>query len=740
MTSRAEVRRPRSIPARGSRSFGITVWAISWGLVVAALGLAIGWGLPREPVPGLVLSQASTQTRALFPVIGVTVALVYGPVAALLLFRRVNVVGVILAVHALGSGIGAFGAQWGILGVEHPGLPLWGLLGFASGWSYIPGTFMTAVLPILVTRARIPRWQAMLFVAGAITAAVATFASLVQQSIPLPRNPLAIPHPRVQEILPDLYLGASFVAVALACVTGGILVVRWIRAAGSGRTGLAWLTVGHLFLTCSYAVLVLPEQHPLPEMLAEYGLLAPVLGQVLYPAAILVVVLGQGLWGQQVVLSRIILWALLTISGVGIYFALVLAVPRVFPWPEGMEILVPLLIAIAIQPMRSWIQRRIDQLIYGEGADSATLLARLGERIGELETDPGGLEALCEALRRELRLASVEIVQGGSRSNLATRSEDSAEPRRQGGGSELARAQAARMRAGKPVGVPVRIPIERVSENSGEPIAELVVSAPGGQRLDRRSLSVLRDLRGLLAAALHLVESNRRLDDARSELFAERAEERRAMQRELHDGLGPALAGAGFGLAAARNLVHRNPVQAGALIAELEHDLAKRARAVRRLAEEVTPSPLDGGSLTSAITGLAGRFRTEQLSVSVEVGSEVLAREAPLPVQDALYFIAAEALTNAARHSKARHVHIDLRLDDDAVSLCIVDDGHGLPAEYRPGVGLASIRRRAEQLGGELLMYSEPTGLRIIARIPIPRPTAISGTSASGRSHARQPE
>ena len=79
--------------------------------------------------------------------------------------------------------------------------------------------------------------------------------------------------------------------------------------------------------------------------------------------------------------------------------------------------------------------------------------------------DPGGLDALCEALRREHRLASVEIVQGGSRSNLATRPEDSAEPVKQGGGSELARAQAARMRAGKPVGVPVRIPIERVSEN-----------------------------------------------------------------------------------------------------------------------------------------------------------------------------------------------------------------------------------------------------------------------------------
>lgn len=723
MTDRAEARRLFATPARGSRVIGVTVWAISWGFAVAALVIAIGWGLSGEPVPGLVLSQASATIRALFPVIGVTVAFVYGPVAALLLFRRINAVGVILAVHALGSGLGAFGSQWGILGAEHPGLPQWGLLGFASGWSYIPGTFMTAVLPILVTRARIPRWQNLLVVAGAVNAAVATFASMVQQSIPRPRNPLAIPDPRLQALLPDLYLGASFVAVGLACITGGILIARWIRATGSGRTGLAWLTMGHLFLTSSYAVLVLPEHHPLPGMLAEYGLLAPVLGQVLYPAAILVVVLGQGLWGQQVVLSRIILWALLTISGVGIYFALVLAIPRVLPWPEGMEILVPLLIAIAIQPVRSWIQRRIDQLIYGEGADSATLLARLGERIGELETDPAGLESLCEALRRELRLASVEIVQGGER-----------------GGSELARVQAARMRAGEPIGTPVRIPIERATDGTGEPISELVVSAPGGQRLDRRSLRVLRDLGGLLAAALHLVESNRRLDDARNELFAERAEERRAMQRELHDGLGPALAGAGFGLAAARNLVHRNPVQAGALIAELEHDLAKRARAVRSLAVEVTPSPLDGGSLTSAITGLAGRFRNDQLAVRVEVGSEVSAREAPSAVQDALYFIVAEALTNAARHASACRVDIKLHLHDDAVSLSVADDGHGLPVEYRPGVGLASIRRRAEELGGELMMHSEPSGLQIIARIPISRPASTSGTSDSGRSHAPRPE
>jgi len=690
------------------RILGIGVWSFSWALAFAAAGLSLVFELPREPLPGLVLSSASAEVRALFPSIGFTVALVYGPVAALLLSRRINLVGVILAVHALGSGLGVFGSQWALLGERVHDLPLWGLLGFASGWSYIPGTFMTGVLPVLVTHARIPRWQWLLVGIGASNAAVATAAALVQQSVPLPLNPLAVHDAGLQSILPSVYLVTSSLAVVLAMTSTGILVARWVMARGKGRTGLAWLTLGHTFISVSYALLVLPAGAPVADYFLRYGLAAPVIGQVIYPAAILVVVLGQGLWGQRVVVSRIILWALLSISGIALSFAIVLIVPEWVPWPEGPPLLVPVLIAVSIEPLRRWFQGRIDELIYGEGADPAALLRRLSERLGELEAGVGGLRELCEAIRSVLRLASVEIA---------------VESRVPGASLTVG--------AGERVGDPVRVPLP------GDTPAVLVVSAPGGQRLDRRSMRVLGDLAGMLEVAVRLVESNRNLDAARDDFFARRAAERRTIQRELHDGLGPALAGIGYGLAAAVNLLEESPACAEELLEELEQDLARRARAVRRLAGEVMPSPLEGTTLIDALRGLAARFEQEPLKVRViaertemlgAVGQGGTSR-----LGEAVYFIAAEALTNAARHSGASAVQIRLSGDDlegaRRLRLAVEDDGRGIPARVNPGIGLTSMRQRARELGGELHVSPSSEahrserlpGTRIIAEFPLRR-------------------
>lgn len=690
--------------SRGSRAAGSAVWAISWLFALAAVCLALVFQLPRTPLPGMVLSSAPGELRELFPVIGFTVAIVYGPVAALLLLRRVNAVGVILAVHAVGSALGCFGSQWALLGAQAPGLPLWGLLAFASGWSYIPGTFMTAVLPILVTHARIPAWQTRLVHAGIVNAVIGTAAGMLQQSVASPRNPLAPPAEWLQQMLPSVYLLTSFIAVGLAWVSAGVLIGRWVRARGRGRTGLAWLTLGHVFLSASYTVLVIPASESLPHSLLSVGLLTPVLGQVIYPAAILVVVLGQGLWGQGVVVSRIILWALLTVSGVALYFAIVLAAPLILPWPEGLRYAVPLLIAVAIEPTRGWFQRRIDQLVYGTGADPATLLSELSEQIGELEAGPAGLRELCEAIRRVLRLASVEV--------------HMSEP-------------ALTLGAGRLVGEPVRIALP------GERDAFLIVSAPGGQRLDRRSLSVLRDVSGLVAASLNLLESERELGAVREGLLEKRALERRRIQRELHDGLGPALAGLGFGLAAASNLLGSNPRGAELLLSELEEDLGRRARAVRRLAHEVLPSPLEGMALPLALSELAERFQSDGLLVRSEVRVSDASQQLPQSHQDAMYLIAAEALTNSARHSGASEVGISLEVDEHGAVLRVADNGSGLPSDYRPGVGLASLRRRAAELGGSLTLESS-NGTRVTVVLPRQAAGSSDETEAGGPDEAGQ--
>ncbi|WP_308797333.1 histidine kinase [Agromyces silvae] len=688
------------------RAVAIGVWAVSWVLALASLVIAWAAALPTAPLPGVFLSQAPLAMRASFDDIGVTVALIYGPVAALILARRPHPVGVILAIHAVGSGIAAFGVQYGLLGAEVEGLPLWGLAAFAAGWGFVPGTFMTAALPLLVTRQRVPRWQLALVIVCAAIAAVAFVASLTQQSVPEPQNPFAIDDPAYQAVLPGLYTILSFAAVGISLVSCGVLVQRWATASGRDRVGLAWLTLGHVFLTASYLALVLPEGLALPTWIVDFGLVAPVLGQVLYPAAILVVVLGQRLWGVEFVVSRVILWSLLSISGVILYLVVVLAVPRLLPGADGAWLLAPILIAVAVQPIRRWLQRRIDRLIYGDGAEPAVLLTRLGDRIGELEPGPAGLRELSDALRRVLRLGSVEV-----------RSESSAI------------VEVAGAAGGDPVVVPL--------VSRGHLVGELVVRPIEGQRFDRRTLAVLDDVAGLVAAAVQLVESNLVLERARGDLVAKRAGERRALRRELHDGLGPALAGIGFGLAAVENLLPANPDRAGELLDELAGDLARRARDVRELAGEVTPSPLDGATLAQAVDELARRFDSDGLRVVAAVEAVPIL---PAPVQDALYFIAAEALANAVRHARATRIEVSIAVrgegrsgdgrpgdgrPGDLAEVLVVDDGQGLPAAVRPGVGLASMRERAEEQGGTLSIERRTRGTLVRALIPARRAAPV---------------
>lgn len=690
----------------GRRVVAASVWAVSWALALASVAIAWRFGLPTEPLPGVFLSPAPVDMQSRFDDIGVAVALVYGPVSAVILTRRPHPVGVILAVHAVGSGVAAFGVQYGLLGAEVPGLPLWGLLAFAAGWGFVPGTFMTAALPLLVRRDRMPRWQRVVVAITVAVASVAFVLSLTQQSVPVPVNPLGVDVPAYQAIVPGLYTALSFTAVGISILSLAVLAVRWARSAPDARAGTAWLTLGHAFLTLSYVALVLPEGLEIPAWAVSFGTIAPVLGQVLYPAAILVVVLGQRLWGVELIVSRVALWSLLTLSGVLLYLGLVALLPALLAGglagaPDvGPWFVAPVLIALATQPLRGWLQRRIDALVYGDGADPAVLLERLGDRIGELEPGSAGLRQLCEALRRSLRLGSVEV--------------------RSAGRPELAAAD------GSAGGEPVVLPLAA----GGRRIGELTVRPRDGQRLDGRTLRLLDDIAGLVAAALQLVEANLVLDGARRELVARRVQERRAIRRELHDGIGPSLAGVGFGLAAVENLLDgdRDRATAESLLAELGDELTRRVRDVRSLADAVTPSPLEGASLGDALAELAGRFGPSGRDIRTRVD---LDPQRPLPreVLDAAYLIAAEALANAVRHSGAGRIDVEVATGDHHLVVRVADDGTGIEPAAPRGVGLRSMHERAFDLHGTVQVDSGRQGTTVTARLPFGAADAAGGPS-----------
>ncbi|WJL94802.1 histidine kinase [Microbacterium sp. ET2] len=675
------------------RAVAIVVWVTSWAFAVAALIIGAVADLPPDPLPGVFLSQAPEEMKARFGDIGVTVALLYGPVAALILFRRPHPVGIILAVHAVGSGVTAFGVEYGLLGAETGGLPLWGLAVYAAGWGFVPGTFLTAVVPLLVTRTPLPRWQRMVVALGVAAALAAFWVSLTQAGTGSPVNPLAIANGAYQAAIPSVYEVAALCAVGMSVLSAGVLVSRWSRSRGRARIDLSWLTVGFIVVTLSYIVLILPAGIGVPGWVIEVGIVAPILGQVLMSAGIVVMILGQRLAGVEVAISRILLWLLLSVTGVALYFAVVVTVPLIFPTSGTVLLVVPLVVALAVLPLRAWLQRRVDLLVYGDGADATQVLARLGAQIGGLTPGPRGLASLAETIRRVLRLARVEIRAGDI---------------------------AAMVGEGGARSVVVPLP-------GG--LGQMVAAPPVGQRLDRRTLTVLTDIAGLVATVVRLSESYVVLDTARADVQKRRAEERRALRRQLHDGLGPALAGVSYGLAAVENLMATDRSAARALLGELADEVRDRLRDVRDLAGEVGETPSEPDDLAPALRRLSRRLG-DGLSVRIDVtGVELL----DAARAEALHLIAAEALTNVARHARARTAEVRIAVDGE-ITLCIQDDGGGFAVTATAGVGLASMRERVAAFGGRFDITSSPKGTTVSVTMPSHGPSwAVDSGGWDGR-------
>jgi signal transduction histidine kinase len=221
-----------------------------------------------------------------------------------------------------------------------------------------------------------------------------------------------------------------------------------------------------------------------------------------------------------------------------------------------------------------------------------------------------------------------------------------------------------------------------------------------------------------------------------------REEERRRLRHELHDSVGPILAGISLGLHAARRVMRSDAQQAEQLMTHLEQELQSAIGEVRRLFETLRPPALDQLGLAAAVREhieiLATRMRTDEASpqdVSFELTEAGDLVSIPAIVEVAAYRIVCEALTNVARHSGARTCTVTLTRDK-GLHVEVVDDGVGLNGHARQGrgLGLGSMRERAAELGGSFAVDAPPNGgTRVAAWLPI-QPDIPSAHSAGSTS------
>ncbi|WP_448811643.1 histidine kinase [Agromyces bauzanensis] len=373
------------------------------------------------------------------------------------------------------------------------------------------------------------------------------------------------------------------------------------------------------------------------------------------------------------------------------------------------------IVAAAYLPFRRRLRRAVARLVSGEREEPYEVMVGLAERLEAAETSEAQLAAVAATIRRAFLTPYVRIaLERTSGGELA---------------AEDGTADAAAVVAADPI------------RYRGRTIGTLAMAPARRPRFSARDRRLLDDVIRQAVAAVSASDANAELRDIRAGLVGAREDERRRMRRELHDGLGPMLAGITLRLDAAAGRIEADPDESRRLIDAAAADASRAVDEVRRIAQGLRPAAL--GEL-----GLAGAIaqQCERLSAGsgLDVRTDVdLPEGLPAAVEVAVYRIVSEALTNVVRHADARHASVTARLGErgDTVELAVVDDGRGdargvtdgrTDAAGAAGSGLRSQRQRAVELGGAWSMApGADGGTEVRATLPVPAGTAASPVAAT---------
>lgn len=477
-----------------------------------------------------------------------------------------------------------------------------------------------------------------------------------------------------------LCFGAAFVS----------LFVRLRNSRGDARQQVKWL----IFPVGMYGVFLLlflagyaRGDQALVDASVALGQLA-VAGMVI---AIAFAIFKYRLYDIDLLINRTLVYGALTACVIGLYVLVVGMLGTLFQAQGNLVIalLATGLVALLFQPLRERLQRGVNRLIYGERDDPAAALSRLGERLEAALPAEQVLPALVETIAQTLKLPFVGIALEGQ-------------------------SVAA---SGRQTANPVAFPLIY----QGEPTGELLAAPRSpSESFTPAEMRLLQNLARQAGAAVRNAQLTADLQRSRQNLVTAREEERLRLRRDLHDGLGPALASVVWQAESARDMIASDPPGAAQLL-ESSIEQAQSALAdIRRLVYGLRPPALDELGLIGALEQAA----RQQQQTSVMIESPVRFHALPAAVEVAVYRIVQEALKNAIEHGKARNCLVRLGLGSEPASgrmcLTIQDDGLGLPEVITPGVGLVSMRERAEELGGAFNIHPRRAGgTEVVVCLPL---------------------
>jgi two-component system, NarL family, sensor kinase len=689
LTASAAVGRRARVIGRGPETAvigSLAVLAVGTALMLAGLVLAVL--VERAGVSGTGFPQLGTAIVRL--VSGVCML----PLAALMLARLPrNPISWILSAAAFGGAAGLFGLEYATYSHFVHGLPAGRWVGWVGEWISAPGLMLASVALLLFPTGRVPsrRWRPLLWcgVAGALlvtlNGALGVGEDLAFQGNPLLRDATA------QSVGDPLGLG--WLLLLIATIGGVVALVRRSRAAeGEVREqvrllGWAAMLVALGLLACSLASLITP-------LAFDFGAAAFVISLAVLAATMAVAILRYRLYGLDIFVDRALVLTGVSLVLGGAYVAAVIAASRLLGQPVELGIALPAtaLVAVAFHPVRDWLQRRVNRLLHGQRDEPYAAISTLGRRLGEAMAPADVLPVMADTIADALRVPYVAV--------------------------ELTDALGPpAAERGQPVaGIALRLPLV----HAGERVGTLVIGARShGELLAASDRRLLEDFARRASAAASAVALSVEVQHARERLVSAREEERRRLRGDLHDGLGPTLAGAVLTIDAARRVLELDPIGADELLDQAAATVESTVAEVRRLVYGLRPPALDQLGLVGALRQQAAMIDLASADLSCEIQAPDPFPRLPAAVEVAAYRIAQEALTNVSRHANARHARVSISVAE-GLQLEIEDDGCGLRPDGLAGVGLTSMRERATELGG-LLEIIRPAGggTRIRVRVPI---------------------
>ncbi|MGI9155061.1 MAG: sensor histidine kinase [Marmoricola sp.] len=630
--------------------------------LAGALGLAAVLASLGAVVCSWAVQWSFTEALEAFTVNNIIIGLSFGLCGALIAWHRPSSpLGWMYAGGGVCQAVSALAVPLGQVLADHDA-PTWlvRLDVTLFGWAWPVNIALLPISLLLLPEGRSPsgRWRPVA-IATAVTAPLFVLATGLGDQTPEDLPPAYLPlGDATYDSLSWLWT-LSEIRWALSVVVGVVfLAVCYRRGNETVRRQLLWLVA-------AAAVIVVAVT---PWALVAGTLLVALFTIPLLPTAVATAVLRHQLLDIRLVVARGLTYALLSGLVLAAYVGLVVVLSGVAS---------ALLVALLALPLRSRLQTAVDQLLYGERGNPLKVATRVGRSLGT------GLVETLEEIRTALRLPYAGVVVDG----------------------ELLVA------GGALDGSVAQLPLDG---------GILVVGLrPGETRLAPADKRVLSLLSGPLSTAVHATRLLEQLQLSSERLVVARESERRRLRRELHDGLGPLLTGVALSADTAANLA--GGAADGALqdrLSAVRTDTRSAIQEVRRIVEDLGSPALDELGLIEAL-----RLRADQVRRRADGGAlrtVVEAQEPPLlppAVEQAVYRIATEALTNVVRHSQASAVVVRLDFDEDRLLCEVVDDG-GHTGPWQPGVGIASMRDRVAELGGSCEVGPGPRGGMVRVCLP----------------------